>query len=56
MKKIVALSAIMTGVMTSVAMATPNITVPEIDAGAGAAAVAALGVSVALLWERRRRK
>ena len=30
--------------------------VPEIDAGAGAAALAALGASVALLWERRRRR
>jgi hypothetical protein len=30
--------------------------VPEIDAGAGVAALAALGAGVAILWERHRRR
>jgi hypothetical protein len=56
MRKIVALSSILTAAMTVAAMAEPNISVPEIDAGAGTAVVAALGASVALLFERRRRR
>lgn len=46
-------------VITSVLVAAPafaiTVDVPEIDAGAGTAALAALGASVALIWQRRRK-
>jgi hypothetical protein len=35
---------------------TTPVAVPEIDAGAGVAALAALGAGVAIVWERWRRR
>ena len=45
-----------TDAMACTGILCPPPDVPEIDALAGTAALAAIGASVALVWERRRRK